>query len=118
MPRTPAAKPAKSFAGELAAFVSTSAAPAKAEARPDGEQTKKIAGHPYALIKNGADKGKFVNQLAGQSRQGSVFEMVERDERVFHVYGAGKDKVVVEIKAQNKDDSASPPASGGARSTT
>lgn len=119
-----------SFAGELARFVSASASSptsttaadstrqpvtVKAVARPDNEQTTKVAGHPYSRIINGADKGMYLNQLDGNPREGAIFKLVERDDRVFHVYGSGKDKLVVEIKAKS---SANPPATGGAAPTT
>jgi hypothetical protein len=102
---TAAAKTGKSFADELAKTASTAASSAEPAARPDGEQTKKVAGHPYSRIENGADRGLFLNQLAGSPRKGSAFRLVERDDRVFHVYGAGKDRLVVEVKAQAKADS-------------
>ena len=99
-----ASKATKSFADELArsAGTASSSSSAKAAARPDGEQTKKITGHPYSRIENGADKGLFLNQLEGSPRKGSAFRLVEREDRVFHVYGAGKDRVIVEVKAQGK----------------
>ncbi|MGI9097613.1 MAG: hypothetical protein ACR2H2_03820 [Solirubrobacteraceae bacterium] len=113
-------KDATSFAGELARSVSRSASSTKAEPRPDGEQTKRIAGHPYSRIENGADKGMFVNQLASSPRLGSAFRMAERDDRVFHVYGTGKNEVVVEIKSpsQSKGDSTSAPSTAGATPRT
>ena len=83
-----AAKKTKSFAGELAAAT-------KPPARPDGEQTKKVAGHPFARIINGDDKGLYLNQVAGSPRQGAVFRLVERGGHVFHVYGEGKDKLII-----------------------
>jgi len=83
-----AVKTTKSFAGELAAAT-------KAPDRPDGEQTKKVAGHPYARIINGEDKGRYLNQVAGSPRQGEVFRLVERGDHVFHVYGDGKNKVII-----------------------
>jgi hypothetical protein len=87
-----AVKSTKSFAGELAKAV-------KPEPRPDGEQTRKIAGHPYSRIINGDDKGLFLNQVAGSPRQGATFRLVERGDHVYHVYGTGKDKVVIGLKA-------------------
>jgi hypothetical protein len=114
----PAAKATKSFADELARSASTSASSTKAAARPDGEQTKKIAGHPYSRIENGADKGLFLNQLAGNPRKGSAFRLVERDDRVFHVYGSGTDRVVVEVKAQSTSDATSTTSTTPATSTT
>jgi hypothetical protein len=83
-----AAKKGQSFAGELAAAT-------KAPARPDGEQTKKVAGHPYSRIINGDDKGQYLNQVAGSPRQGEVFRLVERGDHIFHVYGDGKNKVII-----------------------
>jgi hypothetical protein len=123
-----------SFAGELARF-SRSATPStaspstatastapnavKAETRPDNEQTKKVAGHPYSRVENGPDKGRYLNQVDGSPREGAVFKRVERDNRVLHVYGTGKDKVVVEVKSKAATAQPSPPAtSGGTPSTT
>lgn len=131
--RASAATGGASFANELARLVSAPAtsAPAtstpaasvpaskasvKAVARPDNEQTTKVAGHPYARIRNGADKGLYLNQLDGSPREGAVFKLVERDDRRFHVYGEGRDKVVVEIKAKAGTDAPQP--SGGATATT
>jgi hypothetical protein len=87
-----AVKSTKTFAGELAEA-------AKPKARPDGEQTKKVAGHPYARIVNGDDKGMYLNQVAGSPRQGGVFRLVSRGDHVFHVYGTGKDKVIIGLQA-------------------
>jgi hypothetical protein len=120
-----------SFAGQLKRLVDAPAAATKdgattdtpiaatkAAARPEGEMTKKVAGHPYASVENGSDKGLFLNQLAGNARQGSVFKMVERDDRVFHVYGTGKDKVIIEVKSASKSDATATPATGGTTPTT
>jgi hypothetical protein len=105
--RTPATKAAKattSFADELARTAGTTASSTKAAVRPDGEQTKKISGHPYSRIENGADKGLFLNQLAGSPRLGSAFRLVQREDHVFHVYGTGKDRLVVEVKPEGASD--------------
>jgi hypothetical protein len=118
--KAPAAKTTKSFADELAKSAGTSASSTKAAARPDNEQTKKISGHPYARIENGADKGRYLNQLASSPRLGSVFRMVERDDRVFHVYGSGTDRVIVEVKAKAATDTTTattPPATSTATTT-
>ena len=91
---TTAKRTTKSFAGELA----------KAVERPDGEMTKKIGGHPYSRIENGDDKGMYVNQVAGGPREGAIFRLVERGDRVYHVYGSGRDKLVIGLDAQKKAD--------------
>jgi hypothetical protein len=114
-----AAKTTKSFAHELARSASTAASSGtNAAARPDGEQTKKITGHPYSRVENGADKGLFLNQLVGSPRKGSAFRLVERDDRVFHVYGSGTDRVIVEVKAQGKSDATSTTSTAPTTSTT
>lgn len=115
--RSTATRGATSFAGELARYVSaastgagsTAAAPTvKAVARPDNEQTKKVSGHPYSRIENGADKGLYLNQLQSSPRAGAVFKLVERDNRVFHVYGEGRDKLVVEVRKKDAATSTAP----------
>jgi hypothetical protein len=116
--KAPAAKATTSFADELAKSTSTSASSTKAAARPENEQTKKIAGHSYARIENGSDKGQFLNQLASSPRLGTVFRMVERDDRVFHVYGTGKARVVVELKAKATTDATTDPTSDTSTDTT
>jgi hypothetical protein len=106
-----------SFAGELARFATSAPNAVKAETRPDNEQTKKVAGHPYSRVENGADKGRYLNQVDGNPREGAVFKLVKRDDRVLHVYGSGQDRVVIEVKS--KDAPARPPATtGGATPAT
>jgi hypothetical protein len=125
-PSTPVARAAAAsggnFAGQLARLVSTAPSGAvKAEPRPDNEQTKKVSGHPYSRVENGADKGRYVNQVDGSPREGAVFKLVEREDRVLHVYGSGKDKVIVAVmtdktKDKGKDKDAAP--TGGATPAT
>ena len=105
-----------SFAGRLARLTATARPGGALEPamRPDNEQTTKVAGHPYARIENGADKGMYLNQLDGSPRAGAVFTLVERDNRIFHVYGAGRDKLVVEVKAKDKPGAAARPTGGAA----
>jgi hypothetical protein len=110
-------KGAASFAGQLARLVDAPDGAAKAPARPQGEKTKKVADHPYSSVESGPDKGMFLNQLAGSPRKGSVFKMVEREDHVFHVYGTGKEKVVVEVKPAGKGGGSAGPATGGAAPT-
>ena len=113
--RSAATRGGAGFADQLARFTASSST-VKAETRPDNEQTKKIAGHPYSRIENGTDKGRYLNQLDGSPREGAVFKLVERDDRVFHVYGTGADRVIVEVK--KKDAATSSGSTGGARPAT
>jgi hypothetical protein len=118
--RAAAVKGVKSFASVLAKSAdtasSTATAPTKAAARPDGEQTKKVDGHPYARIVNGDDKGLYINQVAGSPRLGKAFKLVERDDHVFHVYGTGKDRVIVGLAPKSTADATT--TTGGAAPTT
>lgn len=103
------AKSTKSFAGELAKSV-------KKVERPDGEQTRKVAGHPYSRIENGRDEGLYVNQVEGGPREGAVFRLVERGDRVFHVYGSGRDKLIIGLRTQDRSDGQSPAGTPSAQS--
>jgi len=100
-----------------ASSASTAPDTVKAATRPDNERTKKVAGHPYSRVENGADKGHYLNQVDGSPREGAVFKLVERDDRSLHVYGTGKDKVIIAVMKKDKDAEA-PPATGGATPTT
>ena len=104
--RTAAVQSVKSFANVLAkSSAETDAAKTtKVEPRPDGEQTKKVAGHPYSKILNGEDKGLYVNQVTGNPRMGRAFKLVERDDHVFHIYGTGKDRVIIGLPQKDTVD--------------
>jgi hypothetical protein len=122
--RTAAVEGVKSFANVLAKSSNTASSaettPAKAAARPDGEQTKKVDGHRYAKIINGDDKGLYLNQVAGNPRLGKAFRLVERDDHVFHIYGTGKDRVIVGVTPKATADATTTttaPATGGTTST-
>lgn len=119
-----------SFAGELERFAEAKT-PSKSKpgagsedgavravARPDGEQTRKVAGHPYARVLNGDDRGMYLNQLESSPRKGAVFKLVERDERTFHVYGAGADRLIVEVKKKAATDTTNPAAATNPTATT
>jgi hypothetical protein len=64
---------------------------------PAGERTKAVPGHAYADILNGSRSGLYLN-TSGNKRDGEVFALVKRDGREFHIYGTGKDRVVIGLK--------------------
>jgi hypothetical protein len=64
---------------------------------PAGERTKAVPGHAYADILNGPRSGLYLN-TSGNKRDGEVFTLVKRDGREFHIYGTGKDRVVIGLK--------------------
>src|SRR4051794_28925913 len=71
---------------------------------PAGEKTKAVPGHAYADILNGSRSGLYLN-TSGNKRDGDVFALVKRDGREFHIYGTGKDRVVIGLK--KRDDATS-----------
>ncbi|WP_205697295.1 hypothetical protein [Conexibacter sp. SYSU D00693] len=66
----------------------------------DAKATRKlqpIKGHEFSKVLEGAQKGHYVNR-SGNARDGETFQRVHRDGRLFHVYGEGKERTVVELK--------------------
>lgn len=61
------------------------------------EKTKPVAGHSYADILSGPRRHHFLN-TSGNARDGQTFKILHRDGRELHVYGEGKDRVVVTLK--------------------
>jgi len=55
-----------------------------------------VEGHQYAEIHGGARDGMFVNTSTNK-RRGEAFQVVTKDGRELHVYGSGKDKLIVRV---------------------
>ena len=99
---------AHKFAGALAQASSKSSANTPdsvldARQAPKGEQSAPVAGHSYADITKGPRNGMFLN-TSGNKRDGQAFVLVKRDGKEYHIYGSGKDRLVVCLK--RKDDAA------------
>jgi hypothetical protein len=88
---------------------------------PKGETWAPVDGHStYADILGGSRNGQFVN-ISGGMRDGMAFQIVKKGDKVFHVYGTGKDKQTIEIgakKAAAASTSAASTASTGGTGTT
>jgi hypothetical protein len=71
----------------------------------EGEKTKPVEGHAYADIVSGKRKGMYVN-TSGNSRHGEAFVLARRNGVEYHIYGSGKDRLVVALKpaADNKPE--------------
>ena len=69
-------------------------------AKPKPEKIEDVPGHAYDEIVAGPRNGMFIND-SGNARDGKAFVLVERDGRTFHIYGSGKDRVVVCLKRKN-----------------
>jgi hypothetical protein len=113
---TAGASAAAPTATDAAARFAAELAKAKGELRK-GESLSLVDGHAFARIKGGTRHDMCVN-VSGNERSGEAFDLITRNGRTFHVYGEGKDRVVVEVKARTaeRDDAAAtaPAATGGA----
>ena len=96
-----------SFAGALVNATTTKAsennAVLDAKKAPKGETTKDVKGHAYDDILTGPRNGMYIN-TSGNKRQGMAFVLVKRDGKEFHIYGTGKDRLVVCLKPKTKVD--------------
>jgi len=60
-----------------------------------GEEIAAVGGRKrYAEITSGAREGMYIN-TSGNARHGDTFVLVHRNGREYHVYGSGKDRLVV-----------------------
>jgi hypothetical protein len=59
-----------------------------------GEEMQAVEGHAYAEITKGDRKGLFIN-TSGNVRHGQTFTVAVRDGKEYHIYGTGKDRLVV-----------------------
>ncbi len=73
-----------------------------------GERTKQVDDRPFHDILNGSRSGMFLN-TSGNVRDGKAFVLVTRGEREYHIYGTGKDRTVVSIKAPSEKTSTETP---------
>ena len=59
-----------------------------------GEEMQAVAGHAYSEITKGSRAGMYIN-TSGNVRHGETFQLVNRDGKEYHIYGTGKDRLVV-----------------------
>jgi hypothetical protein len=81
---------------------------------PKGERWAPVEGHNnYADILEGPRNGLYVN-ISGGVRDGMAFQIVKKGDKVFHVYGTGKDKQMIQVAPKDHDKkSGSTSAAGG-----
>jgi hypothetical protein len=62
-----------------------------------GERWAPVEGHSnYADILEGPRNGLYVN-ISGGIRDGMAFQIVKKGSKVFHVYGTGKDRQMIQV---------------------
>jgi hypothetical protein len=59
-----------------------------------GETAKHVEGHAYYEITSGDREGMFIN-TSGNVRNGQAFVLVRKHGKEYHIYGTGKDRLVV-----------------------
>jgi hypothetical protein len=72
-----------------------------------GETMTTVSGHAYAEIHGGKRDGEFVN-TSHNGRRGEAFALVTKAGKELHVYGTGKDKLIVRVSPPQNP--ATPPA--------
>jgi len=71
---------------------------------PSGETTQAVEGHKYSDILTGPRKGMFLN-TGSNKRAGQAFVLVKKNGREYHIYGTGKNRVVIGMKTKSEKDS-------------
>jgi hypothetical protein len=108
---------AHKFSGALAQASSKSSANTPdsvldAKKAPKGEKSTPVEGHAYADITTGPRNGMYIN-TSGNKRDGQAFVLVKRDGKEFHIYGSGKDRLVVCLKPKAEPKSTAPSGTTG-----
>src|SRR4051812_28981472 len=71
---------------------------------PSAETTQAVEGHKYSDILSGPRKGMFLN-TGSNKRAGQAFVLVKKNGREYHIYGTGKNRVVIGMKTKAEKDS-------------
>jgi hypothetical protein len=75
------------------AEASTTEAPEGVKLRK-GESVEQVEGHAYVEVTSGAREGMYIN-TSGNVRHGEAFVLVRKNGKEYHIYGTGKDRLVV-----------------------
>jgi hypothetical protein len=59
-----------------------------------GETIQHVEGHAYAEVTAGKREGMYIN-TSGNVRNGEAFVLVRKHGKEYHIYGTGKDRLVV-----------------------
>jgi hypothetical protein len=74
-----------------------------------GEEMQAVDGHAYAEITSGARSGMYIN-TSGNVRHGQAFVLAHKDGKEYHIYGSGKDRLVVGFHVPSDKTPAPEPA--------
>lgn len=90
---TPVARPAQATTDSTNGATFQETLDAKITLRK-GEEAVAVAGHAYSEITKGAREGMYIN-TSGNVRHGEAFVLVRKNGKEYHIYGSGKDRLVV-----------------------
>ena len=111
MQALPAAKAlAQSFQTALSKAAANAETGTVDTSAPKNEKTKAVTGHSYADILSGPRRHQYLN-TSGNARDGQTFKILHRDGREVHVYGAGKDRLVVVLQKADETETKTKPTS-------
>jgi hypothetical protein len=103
-----------SFKSVLASTSTDEAVPAGVKLHK-GEKIEHVDGHAYAEVTSGDRDGMFIN-TSGNVRNGQAFVLVRKHGKEYHIYGTGKDRLVVGFHIPSSTPDASS-GTGGATGT-
>jgi hypothetical protein len=70
-----------------------------------GEEAVAVEGHAYSEITTGSREGMYVN-TSGNVRHGEAFVLARKNGKEYHIYGTGKDRLVVGFHMPGTDKAA------------
>jgi hypothetical protein len=73
-----------------------------------GEEAVAVEGHAYSEITKGAREGMFIN-TSGNVRHGEAFVLAHKNGKEYHIYGSGKDRLVVGFHTPGSDKTETKP---------
>jgi hypothetical protein len=80
-----------------------------------GEEVEQVEGHAYVEVTSGAREGMYIN-TSGNVRNGEAFVLVRKNGKEYHIYGTGKDRLVVgfHMPSSKPEGTAGTGSTGGA----
>ena len=101
-----------SFRAVLASATTTEDSAVPAVKLRKGETMQHVEGHAYAEVTAGDREGMFIN-TSGNVRNGQAFVLVRKHGKEYHVYGTGKDRLVVGFHMPSTTPAETPATTGG-----
>jgi hypothetical protein len=119
--RPAAAETDRAFKAVLAQASTETTETERPEGVKKGETFEAVEGHAYVEITSGKREGMYVN-TSGNVRNGEAFVVARKNGKEYHIYGTGKDRLVVgfhmpKTEAPQDTGGASAPSTGNTGGT-